>query len=347
MTLSCVTELLTRHFGRGFYLGGRLDVKFINVLWPNEPFTTRGIITGRRSRATRRAPRSRSSARRPTEPDRRGQRQRPRGLLTPVNGAPRFAGRAAVVTGAGAGLGALYVAALAREGAAVVAVDRDTAGAERTAEATRAAGGECRAVTADLAREDHVARMAQAALAWQGHIDILVNNAGGGSSETVERHDTRGGGRRLLGRPRGRERQDGLPVHAGRRRADEAGALRPDRERVVARRPRQGCRRAAVAAYTAAKAGVMGLTRFAARELGPFGVTVNCLVPSLTLSGPVLEAYWARWGEAAQERYLQQVALRRLPRPEEIVSALLFLASDEASYVTGVCLDVNGGSFMA
>ena len=48
MTLSCVTELLTRHFGRGFYLGGRLDMKFTNVLWPNEPFTTRGIITGRR-----------------------------------------------------------------------------------------------------------------------------------------------------------------------------------------------------------------------------------------------------------------------------------------------------------
>ena len=47
MTLSCVTELLTRHFGRGFYLGGHLDVKFTNVLWPNEPFTTRGIITGR------------------------------------------------------------------------------------------------------------------------------------------------------------------------------------------------------------------------------------------------------------------------------------------------------------
>jgi acyl dehydratase len=47
MTLSCVTELLTRHFGRGFYLGGRLDVKFTNVLWPNEPFTTRGVLTGR------------------------------------------------------------------------------------------------------------------------------------------------------------------------------------------------------------------------------------------------------------------------------------------------------------
>jgi acyl dehydratase len=53
MTLSCVTELLTRHFGRGFYLGGRLDVKFTNVLWPNEAFTTRGIVTGRRDEGGR------------------------------------------------------------------------------------------------------------------------------------------------------------------------------------------------------------------------------------------------------------------------------------------------------
>jgi 3-oxoacyl-[acyl-carrier protein] reductase len=83
---------------------------------------------------------------------------------------PRFGGRVVVVTGAGAGLGALYVAALAREGAAVVAVDRDAAGAERTAAATRAAGRECRAVTADLAQADEVARMAEAALDWQGRI---------------------------------------------------------------------------------------------------------------------------------------------------------------------------------
>jgi hypothetical protein len=53
MTLSCVTELLTRQFGRGFYLGGRLDVKFTNVLWPGEPFTTRGIITGRSAEGDR------------------------------------------------------------------------------------------------------------------------------------------------------------------------------------------------------------------------------------------------------------------------------------------------------
>ena len=99
-------------------------------------------------------------------------------------------------------------------------------------------------------------------------------------------------------------------------------------------------------AYACAKTAVLGLTRFAARELGPFGITVNCLVPSLTLSGPVLQGYWDRMSEAAQASYLQQVALRRLPRPGELTSAVLFLCSDESGYITGVALDVNGGSFM-
>jgi 3-oxoacyl-[acyl-carrier protein] reductase len=262
-------------------------------------------------------------------------------------GTLRFAGRVAVVTGAGAGLGALYVAALAREGAAVVVVDRDAAGVERTAEATRAAGGECLTVTADLAREAEVARMGEAALGWRGRIDILVNNAGGGSSETASattlaEEDAASWNAlvdanvktaflctRAVAESMKRARY-GRIVNVSSRAARVKDAVVPQSP-----------------AYTVAKAGVMGLTRFAARELGPFGVTVNCLVPSLTLSGPRLEAYWARWGEAARERYLDQVALRRLPRPEEIVSALLFLASDESSYVTGVCLDVNGGSFMA
>jgi NAD(P)-dependent dehydrogenase (short-subunit alcohol dehydrogenase family) len=261
--------------------------------------------------------------------------------------AARFAGRVAVVTGAGTGLGALYASAFAREGAAVVAVDRDAAGAERTAATSRGAGGECRAVAADLARQDAVARMVDEALSWHGRIDVIVNNAGGGSSETASattlgEEDSASWDAledanvktaflctRAVAEPMKRARY-GRIVNVSSRAARINDAHVPQSP-----------------AYTAAKAGVMALTRFAARELGPFGVTVNCLVPSLTLSGPRLEAYWERWGEVARERYLEQVALRRLPRPEEIVAALLFLASDESSYITGVCLDVNGGSFMA
>ena len=91
MTLSCVTELLTRHFGRGFYVGGRLDVKFTNVLWPNEPFTTRGIIMGRRVEdGQTRAGGSRSSARRPTEPKSSWPTPAPSKVVDAVNGrAPR------------------------------------------------------------------------------------------------------------------------------------------------------------------------------------------------------------------------------------------------------------------
>ena len=259
----------------------------------------------------------------------------------------RFAGKVAVVTGAGGGLGALYAAALAREGAAVVAVDRAAAGVAATAEAVRAAGGACLPVTADLAREADVARMVAAVVAAHGRVDILVNNAGGGSSETVSAttlaEEDEASWTALLD---GNLRTAFLCTRAVAEPMKQAGygrivnvASRAARvkDAVVPQSP----------AYTAAKAGVMGLTRFAARELGPFGITVNCLVPSLTLSGPVLEAYWDRWGEAARERYLAQVALRRLPRPDEIAAVVLFLCSDASSYVTGVCLDVNGGSFMA
>jgi 3-oxoacyl-[acyl-carrier protein] reductase len=100
-------------------------------------------------------------------------------------------------------------------------------------------------------------------------------------------------------------------------------------------------------AYAAAKTGVLSLTRFAARELGPHGITVNCMVPSLALSGPVLEAYWQSTPEDRKRQYLKSIALERLPRLEELAAVVLFLASDESSYVTGVALDVNGGSFMA
>ena len=259
----------------------------------------------------------------------------------------RFAGRVAVVTGAGTGLGALYSAAFAREGAAVFAVDRDAAGVERTAEAIRAEKHECRAVTADLSREDEVTRMAEVALGWHGRIDILVNNAGGGSSETASATS--------LAEEDGASWDALVDANVKTTFLCTRAVAEPMKHARYGRIVNVSSRAARIndahvlqsPAYTAAKAGVMALTRFSARELGPFGVTVNCLVPSLTLSGPRLEAYWERWGEANRERYLQQVALRRLPRPEEIVSALLFLASDEASYVTGACLDVNGGSFMA
>ncbi len=259
----------------------------------------------------------------------------------------RFTGKVAIVTGAGGGLGALYAATLAREGAAVAAVDRVATGVEETAAAVRAAGGRCLPVGADLTEPEQVDRMVGAALDEYGRIDILVNNAGGGSSSE------RNAGSIEEETPTS---WDGL-VDANLKTAflcirAVAGPMKRQRYGKIVNVSSRSARITDPTvhqspAYASAKTGVLGLTRFVARELGPFGITVNCLVPSLTLSGPVLQAYWDRMSETAQERYLQQVALRRLPRPEEMASAVLFLCSDESSYITGVSLDVNGGSFMA
>jgi 3-oxoacyl-[acyl-carrier protein] reductase len=257
----------------------------------------------------------------------------------------RFAGKVAIVTGAGGGLGANYAAALAREGAAVVAVDR-LGTVEATAAAIRAAGGACTGVTADLTDQDQVGRMASAALERHGRIDILVNNAGGGSSVTTTAGSI--------------EEEDAVSwdLHVG---ANLKTAFLCTRA-VAGPMKRQGygkivnvsSRSARITdpavhqspAYAAAKTAVLGLTRFSARELGPYGITVNCIVPSLAISGPVLQGYWDRMSAERQAAFLEQIALRRLPRPEELTSAVLFLCSDESSYITGASLDVNGGSFM-
>jgi NAD(P)-dependent dehydrogenase (short-subunit alcohol dehydrogenase family) len=259
----------------------------------------------------------------------------------------RFTGKVALVTGAGGGLGALYAATLAREGAVVVAVDRLTAGVEQTAAGVRGTGGACLPVAADLAEPEQADGMVSAALQEYGRIDILINNAGGGSSTeanagSIEEETPASWAQlvdanlktaflctRAVAGPMKRQRY-GKIVNVSSRSARIT-------DPTVHQSP----------AYACAKTAVLGLTRFAARELGPFGITVNCIVPSLTISGPVLQAYWDRMSQEAKECYLQQVALRRLPRPDEMASAVLFLCSDESSYITGVCLDVNGGSFMA
>ncbi len=98
--------------------------------------------------------------------------------------------------------------------------------------------------------------------------------------------------------------------------------------------------------YAAAKAGVLGLTRRLAREVGPLGIRVNAVAPGLFLSGPRLEGMWAGLSERERAEVLDAIPLRRLPGLAEAAAPILFLASDEASYVTGAVLDVNGGRYM-
>jgi len=227
-----------------------------------------------------------------------------------------------------------------------VVVDRVADAVEQEAAKIRSAYGACLAVAADLTKPDQVDRMVATVIEAHGRIDILVNNAGGGSSSTgnagtIEEEDATSWDHlvnanvktaflctRAVAAPM-KERRYGKIVNVSSRSARIS-------DPTVHQSP----------AYASAKTAVLGLTRFAARELGPFGITVNCLVPSLTISGPVLQGYWDRMSEVARERYLAQIALGRLPRMDELASAMLFLCSDESSYITGIALDVNGGSFM-
>ena len=98
--------------------------------------------------------------------------------------------------------------------------------------------------------------------------------------------------------------------------------------------------------YTAAKAGVEGLTRQLAYDWGPSGIRVNAVAPTVTISGERVKALWEQKSEEERQRILNQIPLRRLSRPEEIASVVVFLASDESSYITGITVDVCGGRYL-
>ncbi len=256
----------------------------------------------------------------------------------------RLQDKVAIVTGAAAGLGATYAHAIAREGGRVVVVD--VADGEGTARAIRARGHQALAVHTDLTVERAVQQMVEQVVAEYGRIDILVNNAGGAgqrpASADIDRIDREHWDEIMAINltatmlcmkhitPHMQRQRSGKIVNVSSRAARGTawfGQVTPE--------------------YICAKIGVIGLTRQVAKDLGPFGINVNCLVPSFTVSGPALQAAWDNMTDEEQSRMIEATPLRRLPDPEELASVVVFLVSDESSYVTGACLDVNGGSLMA
>jgi 3-oxoacyl-[acyl-carrier protein] reductase len=101
-----------------------------------------------------------------------------------------------------------------------------------------------------------------------------------------------------------------------------------------------------IQAYASAKAGLIGFTRQTARELGAHGIRVNCVAPGFVRSNPASERQWQAMGEAGQQRLLDSIALRRIGTPEDIARAVLFFCGDDAGYVTGQTISVDGGMWM-
>ena len=256
----------------------------------------------------------------------------------------RLRDRVAVVTGAAGGLGAVYASAIASEGGSVVVVD--VLDCEDAAHAIQEQGQQAVAMQVDLTAEEQVQRLVSDVIARFGRIDILVNNAGGAGQQAaeaeIEKID-RAHWDEIIAinltstmlcikhvAPHMKRQRSGKIVNVSSRAARGTawfGQVTPE--------------------YIAAKIGIIGLTRQVANELGPHGITVNCLVPSFTISGPALEAAWDAMTDEERGHMIEATPLRRLPDPEELASVVIFLVSDESSYVTGACLDVNGGSLMS
>src|SRR6478672_67070 len=241
-------------------------------------------------------------------------------------------GRVALVTGASRGIGRAIAKALAARGVAVVTAAR-ASHAEPVADEIRAAGGQAEAVTLDVTATESIDAAVASTLSRFGRIDVLVNNAGIARDQLMLRM----------------KREDWDVVIATNLTAAYSCAQAVLKPMVKQRSGRiinitsvvGQAGNAGQANYAASKAGLIGFTKALALEVASRNITVNAVAPGL------IETDMTRAiSEGAHEAWADRIPLKRLGTPDDVASAVVFLASDEASYITGQVLAVNGGMYL-
>ena len=252
-------------------------------------------------------------------------------------------GKVAVVTGACSGLGRAIAVRFAKEGACIVVVDVNAASIEPTVSELRTLGGDAIGFCVDVTRRDELASLMDTVIAQRGRIDVLVNNAGITRyrpfqtmsdedwdivlaldlkavffcAQAVAPHMIRQGYGKIINM----SSSHGTGATPGFTAGSPGGS----------------------SAYASAKAAVIQLTKTLARELGPHGINVNCVAPGFFLT-PIHST--TRTPEQIEEHIknrIETTVLKRTGRPEELAAAVLFLASDESSFICGHTLLVDGG----
>ncbi len=246
-----------------------------------------------------------------------------------------------IVTGGARGMGFAIAKAIYQEGSRVAILDIDEKGAVEAAKQLDEKQDRTIGRKIDVTKRSDVHSFVQEMKRRWGSVDILVNNAGGALNtpyvlEEIQEKDwnlvvdVNLKGVFLCCQaviPEMVKQRGGVIVNisalAGHWRASLAGVQ-----------------------YTAAKAGVEGLTRQLAYDWGKAGIRVNAVAPTVTMTGDRIQALWDNKGEEEKKKVLSNIPLGRLGTPEEVASVVVFLASDESSYITGITIDVSGGRYL-
>ncbi len=251
-----------------------------------------------------------------------------------------FRNKVVIVTGGGHGFGRAISHAFAARGARVWTCDVNAAGlAETKASAKPADGGAVEVATVDVGDHGAVKSFVDGIVKAAGTVDILVNNAGG----------VRGQVGQPIENVTPKQWQEIFDVNVTGA-FNFSQAVVPAMKRAKAGRivtissgAGLGVSLTGIQAYASAKAASIGLTRQLCHELGPFGITVNCIAPGFIRSNPSTEKQWESYGPEGQRALMERIAMRRPGSPDDIAHAVMFFASDYAGWVSGQILSVDGG----